>query len=166
MRRGKFPRTRRSLSLQRSFSRGSHTAPAIPIGFWLLPTLVPEYSDTCVSGSRHDCGQVGFRVEGRQRVNLASDAVVKSIWGSAKFQGVPFIFCAQFLPSLGPKKPMVPKEESRELPPSLLVLTKRTLSPIGLWISWIFAACSAHVVLSLHVSAQQGNTRQPRGTDV
>jgi hypothetical protein len=125
-----------------------------------------EYSDTSASDSRNSCCRAGFREEGPQRVNLGSDAAVKSIWGSAKFQGVPFIFCAQSLPSLGSKKPMVPKEESRALPPSLLVLTKRILSPIVLWISWIFAACTAHVVLSLHVSAKQGNTRQPRGTDV
>jgi hypothetical protein len=125
-----------------------------------------EYSDTRALGSRHGCRRVGFREEGRHRLNLASDAVVKSIWGSEKIQGVPFIFSAQLVPSSGSKKPMVPKEESRELPPSLLVLTKRILSPMVLWISWIFAACSAHVVLSLHVSAQQGNTRPPRGTDV
>lgn len=81
-----------------------------------LPRLVPEYSDTCASGSRNTCRRVGFRGESRQRVNLASDAVVKSIWGGAKFQGVPFIFYAMSRRWLESKKSMVPKEESRELP--------------------------------------------------
>jgi hypothetical protein len=148
----------------KNYAKPPITATSAASSTWTKP--VPEYSDTCASGSRNGCRRVGFGEESRQRVNLASDAVVKSIWASAKFQGVPFAFCAQFLPSLEPKEPMVPKEESRELAPSLLMLTKRILSSLVLWISWIFAACSAHVVLSLHVSAEQGNIRQPRGTDV
>ena len=128
--------------------------------------LVPEFSAACALGSRNGCRRAGFPEESRHRVNLASDALVKCIWGSAKFQGVPFILYAQFVPSLGPKKPMVPKEESRELAPSLLMLTKRILSSLVSRISLIFAARRAHVVLSLQVSAKQGNTGQPRGTDV
>jgi len=165
MRRGKFLRTRRGVVIPRSFPRDSHTAPAIPIDFCLLSYELRSDSN-CVGFWLAPCSPSSRREEGQQRVNLASDAVVKSIWGSAKFQGVPFIFCAYFLPSLGSKKPMVPKEESRELAPSLLLLTKRILSSHVWRISLIFAARSAHVVLSLHVSAKQGNTRQPRGTDV
>jgi hypothetical protein len=99
------------------------------------PRLAPEYSDTCASGSRSGCRLGGFREEGRQRVNPASGAVVKSIWGGAKFQGVPFIFCAHFLPSLGPKNPMVSKKERLDPAPSLLIRTERILSSLVLWIS-------------------------------
>jgi hypothetical protein len=63
---------------------------------WTNP--VAAYLDTCEPASQYRCRRAGFPEEGRQRVNLASDAVVKSIWRSAKIQGVPFFFCAQFLP--------------------------------------------------------------------
>jgi hypothetical protein len=72
------------------------TATSAASSTWTNP--VAAYLDTCEPASHYRCRQAGFPEESRQRVNLASGAIVKSIWRSAKIQGVPFFFCAQFSP--------------------------------------------------------------------